>query len=277
MEIKSLHKGTEITHGKTKTIFRTEVQDIVFIENNDILSKGDGKELYTLPGKGIWATDTTCNVFELLKLHNIPLAYIGRVDERTFSAYEADMVALEIVVRNVAYGSYLKRNPEVQEGTVLSRPVIEFYYKSDKEGDPFAVYDPVNEQWLLYDPKKPIKDVLRIMPYLVTKKGILIDSIILNQIIKMAEDTNQALKPKWAMHNILLLDFKFEVGFIIINGKVTLVLGDVIDNDSWRIWLLGENLDKEVFRRLKEVTPEAQIQLKENYQLVAELSGQFLT
>ncbi len=277
MVIKPTQKVIEIARGKTKTIFRTEVQDIVFIENNDILSKGDGKELYTLPGKGIWATDTTCNVFELLKLHNIPLAYIGRVDERTFSAYEADMVALEIVVRNVAYGSYLKRNPEVQEGTVLSRPVIEFYYKSDKEGDPFAVYDPVNEQWLLYDPKKPIKDVLRIMPYLVTKKGILIDLIILNQIIKMAEDINQALKPKWAMHNILLLDFKFEVGFIIINGKVTLVLGDVIDNDSWRIWLLGENLDKEVFRRLKEVTPEAQIQLKENYQLVAELSGQFLT
>lgn len=270
-------EGTVIASGKTKAVISTEYSGIVNIENNDILSKGDGEELYILPGKGIWATETTCNVFELFKRHGVPLAYIKRVNERTFSAYEADMVKLEIVVRNKADGSYLKRNPEEQEGKVFPEPIIEFYLKSDEEGDPFAVYDPDNKNWLLYDPKKPLQKVLRVMPYLVTKKGILIDSLIIKQIIEIARQINQILKKTWEKQEVDFRDFKFEVGFIIKNGLVTLVVADVVDNDSWRIRFLGRTLDKDVYRKIDGVTPEARGLLIKNYQLVAELSRKFLT
>lgn len=272
--------GKKITEGKTKSIER-DGPGMVLVINKDILSKGDGKEFLTLSGKGIWATETTCNVFELLKRHNIDMAYIERVDERTFRAYEADMVKLEIVVRNIAFGSYLMRHPEVQEGTVFPEPVIEIFFKSDEDHDPFAEYDTENNNWRLYDAKKPLKDgFIRIMPAIVTAKGIVITTKIVAQIFEIARQVNSALKESWAKQNVALPDFKIEVGFIVKNGKVTLVLADVIDNDSWRIWPLGDKYqmkDKEVFRMLKEVKPEDRNRLKENYQWVALASRKFLT
>lgn len=162
----------KIAEGKTKAVYE-ERPGIVLIENKDILSKGDGKVLYTLQTKGIWATETTCNVFELLKKRGVPMAYIERVDERIFRAYEADMIKLEIVVRNIGYGSRLKRHPEETEGMVYPEPVIEFFLKSDEEKDPFAVYDIISGHWLLFDAKKPLKEgFIREMPVLVTTKGI---------------------------------------------------------------------------------------------------------
>lgn len=271
--------GIIIAKGKTKKIISTKDPEIVDIENNDILSKSDGKVLYTLPGKGIWATDTTCNVFELLRRHDVPVAYIGRINERTFSAFEADMVGLEIVVRNIAFGSYLKRYPEEQEGKVFSRPVIEFYYKSDKESDPLAVFDLISGCWLFFDAKKPVKEIIRVIPDLVTKKGILVDADIVKQIIAIARQINLILRETWKKQKVALVDFKFEVGFIKKDGIVTLVVADVIDNDSWRIWILGDQyrmLDKEVFRMLKEVSEEDRDNLKENYKMVAEATGIFL-
>lgn len=272
-------KMEEIAQGKTK-IVRRESPGIVLIENKDILSKGDGKVLYTLPGKGIWATETTCNVFELLKRHNVPMAYIGRTDERTFRAYEADMGKIEIVVRNIAFGSRVKRHPEESEGSVYDEPVIEIFCKSDAEGDPFMVFDLISGHWLLFDAKKPLKEgFMREMPVLVTAKGIVIDAGIIKQIKEIARQVNSALKEAWAKQKVALPDFKIEIGFIVKDGKVMLVLADVIDNDSWRIWLLGDKYrmkDKEVFRMLKEVTPEDRNRLKENYQWVAEATKEFL-
>lgn len=279
MKKKTNQRKEEIARGKTKIIYRTEEQDIVFVENNDILSKGDGKVLYTLPEKGIWATDTTCNVFELLKRQDVPVAYIGRINERTFSAYEADMVGLEIVVRNIAFGSYLKRHPEEQEGKVFSRPVIEFYYKSDKEGDPLMAFDLISGYWLLFDAKKPVKEIIRIISDLVTKKGILVDVGIVKQIIQIARQINLILRETWKKQKVALVDFKFEVGFIKKDGIVTLVVADVIDNDSWRIWILGDQyrmLDKEVFRMLQEISEKDRDNLKENYKMVAEATRIFL-
>lgn len=89
---------------------------------------------------------------------------------------------------------------------------------------------------------------------------------------------NSILKEAWEKQKVALPDFKIEFGFIVKDGKVTLVLADVIDNDSWRIWLLGDKYqmkDKEVFRMLKEVTPADRDKLKENYQWVAEATRKF--
>lgn len=279
MERNLNQRKEEKARGKTKIIYGTEDPDVVFVENNDVLSKGDGKVKYTLPGKGILATTTTCNVFELLKMHGVPVAYIGRIDERTFSAYLADMVGLEIVVRNIAFGSYLKRNPGVQEGKIFKRLVIEIYFKNDEKGDPIAVYDLISGRWLLFNAKKPMTEVIQEIPYFVTKKGIPVDAGIIRQIIEMAHQINTVLKNKWADQDVALVDFKFEVGFIIKDGIVTLVLADVLDNDSWRIWPLGDKrqmMDKENFRILDEVSEKDRESLKEKYEWVAEASGLFL-
>lgn len=285
MKRKISKKTGIIAEGKTKIIYGTDDPDIVLIENKDDLTKGDGKVRCKLTGKGILATITACNVFELLKKHDVPVAHIAKVNDRTFSAYAADMVGLEIVVRNIAFGSYLKRNPGVKEGKIFLHPVVEFYLKNDKEGDPLAVFDLISGQWLLFDAKKPVKEVICVMPSFVTKNGIVISEPIVKQIIEMAHQINRILKDSWEEEKVALVDFKFEVGFIRKNkekgeGKViTLVLADVIDNDSWRIWFLGNKLnmlDKESFRIMKEVTKEGRKSLKKKYRWVAKATGLFL-
>lgn len=268
----------KIAEGKTKIISRKK-PGIVIVTNKDVLSKGDGKEFLTLPGKGRLATETTCNVFELLKRQNIRVAYYKRVDGISFCAPEVDMATLEIVARNIAYGSYLKRHPETREGTLFDEPTIEIFFKSDKDNDPLAVLDDKTGQWRLYDAKKPLDEgFIREIPSVVTAGGIVVSAKIVAQIMEIVKHVNSALKEAWEKQKVALVDFKIEVGFAIIGGIVTLVVADVIDNDSWRVWPLGDKYkmkDKEVFRMLKEVTAKDRDQLKENYQWVAEATKNF--
>lgn len=270
----------KIAEGKTKAIYETDDPNIVHIVNKDALTKGDGKVKIELPGKGAWATTTTCNVFELLKKHGIPVAYIARIDERTFSSYMADMLKIEVIVRNVKYGSRLKRYPADRKGEVCEKPIIELFLKDDENNDPLIVYDVESDIWRLYDAKKPISEgYLSSVDTIVTAGGIVITKKIIDQILDLARRVNSVLKAEWEKQNVLLVDFKFEVGFAVIGGKVTLVVADVIDNDSWRIWMFGEEtlmMDKEIFRLINEVSEADREKLKENYEAVANMTEIFL-
>lgn len=132
----------------------------------------------------------------------------------------------------------------------------------------------------MFDAKKPLKEgFVREMPQVKTKNGQIIGHETIIEMVDIAEKVSFILRDEWEEINVLLVDLKMEFGFIFRHGRIVLVLADVIDNDSWRIWLLGDKTqmkDKEVFRLLSEVTSADRDKLKENYKWVAEATEKFL-
>ena len=132
-----------------------------------------------------------------------------------------DIIPLEVIVRNIAAGSMAKRFG-IEEGTPLKHPILEFCYKNDELGDPFA-----NESQITA------------LGWATQEQLDVISTITLK--------VNDILKKFLATKNVTLVDFKLEFG--THNGEV--LLGDEISPDTCRFWdaTTGEKLDKDRFRR----------------------------
>ena len=156
---------------------------------------------------------------------------------------KVQVIPVEVVVRNVAAGSLCKRMG-VPEGTILMRPLIEFYYKNDKLGDPM-----ISEE------------------HIVTFG--LADPYEIDEMIALSWRVNDYLNGLFAGIGLRLVDFKLEFGRIWgEHGELYLVLADEISPDNCRLWdaKTGEKLDKDRFRfDLGDVI--------EGYQYVAEKLG----
>lgn len=266
----------KIAEGKTKIVYRGKPKNIVLIKNKSILSKGDGKNLDSLEGKDIWATETTCNCFKLLNKY-VLTHFIERDSKTSFWAWELKMIPIEVVARRIATGSYLKRNPHIKEGYIFERIIVELFLKDDARGDPLIVWQPGKKCFDLYEAKKLlskesyIEELPRDIPLVPATTQKVMD------IMDFQEKVFTMLENAWKKQNVTLVDLKCEYGYTENNNK--LVLGDVVDNDSWRIWPKGDKKqmkDKEVYRQLSEITPDAKDVLKSNYQWVAEATKKFL-
>lgn len=266
----------KIAEGKTKIVYRGKPKNIVMIKNKSILSKGDGKNLDPLEGKDIWATETTCNCFKLLNKY-VPTHFIERNGKTSFWAWELKMIPIEVVARRIATGSYLKRNPHIEEGYIFDSIVVEFFLKDDARGDPLMVWRPGKKCFDLYEAKKPLSTESYIGE--LSKHTPFIPATIQKtmNLWNLQEKVFIVLERAWKEQNVALVDLKCEYGFTVNFDEI--FLGDVVDNDSWRIWPKGdkkEMKDKEVYRQLSEITPDAKEALKSNYQWVAEATKKFL-
>ncbi|MCD6303260.1 MAG: phosphoribosylaminoimidazolesuccinocarboxamide synthase, partial [Anaerolineae bacterium] len=226
--------------------------NVVYRVHKDGLSAGDGARRNNLPGKGKLACRTTSNVFYLLEQEGIDTHYVGMVKENVNLVTRCEMIPLEVVMRRIATGSYLKRHPEVEEGERFEPLVVEFFLKDDE----------------LHDP-------------LVTDEGILEADIATEKEIEAMRETGRRvfkiLEEAWAEQNVALVDCKIEFGRATKDD--TLLVGDVIDNDSWRIWPGGDKeqmMDKQIYRNMPEVTDERLAALKAKYQQVAEMTDKFV-
>lgn len=265
--------GELLIEGKTKKIFEVVDQpERVIVEAKDDITAGDGAKHDVIEGKGVWATSTTVNVFNLLQYCSVPVAFAKRLDDRRFVAPRCEMIPLEVVVRREAHGSYLKRYPHLHRGTYFPRLVFELFLKTTGQrfGNTllFPCDDPLfrpvgNRQFEAVDPKAPVSE----WAAAIEPRDIGNGMSHLPDIERLAYRAFLILEKAWQLQGRRLVDIKFEFG-LSPDGK--LLLADVVDNDSWRVLDGAQHLDKQVYRDGGALDDVAL-----RYKRVAELTEQF--
>ena len=273
-------RGTELAaEGKTKRIWHTSNPREVLIESKVDITAGDGDRRATMAGKDAWATETTVNCFRLLEEESIPTHFLAREDSTTFKADKVEMIPLELVARRLAHGSFCKRRPDVAPQTRFDDLVIEFFEKDDAQHDPLVLYDAVGQRILRYQAKLPLSEgFMNETPWNTADH---IGKVTLDELLVLRELTHQAFcvfEAAWHKQAITLVDLKIECGYIPKTGEI--IIADVIDNDSWRIWPNGDpdrQLDKQAFRDLGQVDAATLDAVAEKYALVAAATRKFST
>jgi phosphoribosylaminoimidazole-succinocarboxamide synthase len=244
--------GPLLAEGKTKLIYAYPGDEsLAYMVNKDQITAGDGARRNELAGKSRWSTITTANVFTLLNQENIATHLVKQIDEVTLLVRRCTMLPVEQVQRRIATGSYLKRHPEISEGTRFEPILVETFLKDDARHDP--------QIWAA--------DIIE-MGLATTQ-----------EIEWMAQEGRrvfESLERAWAKVDVTLVDLKIEFGR---DSKGDLLVADVIDNDSWRLWPGGDKtrmLDKQVYRNLQTVTEQDMQSIADRYALVANLTGKLI-
>jgi phosphoribosylaminoimidazole-succinocarboxamide synthase len=245
--------GPLLVEGKTKQIYaHPDDKTLVYIVSKDQITAGDGVRRNELAGKSRWSTITTSNVFHILNDAGIPTHFVQQIDAVTLLVKRCTMLPIEHVQRRLATGSYLKRHPEVSEGTRFDPVLIETFLKDDAR----------------HDPQISAQDILDLK--LATQQEI-------EEMIALGRRVFAVLEQAWVAVDVTLVDLKIEFGR---DTAGNLLVADVIDNDSWRLWPAGDKtrmLDKQVYRNLKNVTSEDLQGIADRYALVADLTGKLTT
>jgi len=271
-------RGKKIAEGKTKRIWRISGTSEVLIESKDDITAGDGVKRDILESKGVLSTKTTSNCFQLLNEAGVATHFIAQEEGSIFRAHRVRMIPIELVARRVATGSYLQRNSEVSEGTVFKGLTMEFFLKDDARHDPLMIWDDSMGVFRLYDAHQPLSagaiDVLSVEDLTPSHTREWWEKTI-PKLRLVTTSVFLVLEEAWERQDVLLVDLKIECGETE-DGR--LLVADVIDNDSWRIWPGGDKdrmKDKQVYRNLKKPTPEEMNLIKDNYVWVAEATGKF--
>ncbi|KAI6214328.1 putative multifunctional protein ADE2 [Aphelenchoides besseyi] len=247
-----------LAQGKTKAIFAIDGKpDRVRVKSLDSLTAFNAKRKNEIEGKAEIASKTTCNVFRFLNECGLKTHFVQELSASEFEAYRCAMIPIEWVARRVATGSFLKRNPGVAEGYTFTPPLIETFFKDDENDDPQWSEAQILSAGFEFNGRK-----IGIHEYRWMSRAT---SVIF-----------RLLERAWRRQGCVLVDMKIEFG-VTTNGDV--VLADVIDNDSWRVWPNGDRrlqLDKQFYRDLPQVTDEAIKELKKNYDRVEQLTREFV-
>ena len=217
-----MKKMEQLYEGKAKKVFATDDANLVIVDYKDDATAGDGAKKGTIRGKGVVNNRLSNNLMKMLEEKGVPTHFVEELSDRETLVKKVQIVPLEVIVRNVAAGSFTKRLG-VPEGTVLKCPTLEFSYKNDDLHDPF-----INHYYAL-------------ALDLATQEEI-------DTITKYAFKVNEVLKKILLDANIRLIDFKLEFGRL---ADGTIILADEISPDTCRFWdaTTGAHLDKDLFRR----------------------------
>lgn len=216
-----MEKKEQLYEGKAKKVFATENPDVVIVSYKDDATAFNGVKKGTIVGKGAINNRMTNLVFQKFEAAGIPTHFIEELSDRETAVKKVDIVPLEVIIRNVAAGSFSKRMG-VEEGRELLCPILEFSYKNDDLGDPF------------------INDDYALALGLATKEEI---DTIRSYTLKV----NEIMKEYFLNAGMKLIDFKIEFG----RYKGEIVLADEVSPDTCRLWDVNTNekLDKDRFRR----------------------------
>lgn len=216
-----MQKLEQLYEGKAKKVFKTEDPDVLIVDYKDDATAFNGVKKGTIMGKGVINNRMTNHVFQILEKQGVPTHFIEELSDRETAVKKVEIVPLEVIIRNVAAGSFSKRLG-VEEGTPFKEPTIEFSYKNDELGDPL------------------INDYFAVALGLATWEEI-------ETIKKYAFKVNDVLKEYFLQADIKLIDFKIEFGRF--HGQI--ILADETSPDTCRLWDVNTNekLDKDRFRR----------------------------
>ena len=214
-----------IYEGKAKKVFSHEDIDKVIIEFKDDATAFNSLKKAKFEGKGKLNCQISSKIFELLINRNIPTHFLELKNENTMVAKKIRVIPLEIVLRNIAYGSLCKQTT-LKLGSTLAKPLIDIYLKNDELNDPLITKDRI--------------ELLNI----VSAKD-------LDSIIVLTLEINRILQEFFKKIKLQLVDFKLEFGYDLKNN---ILLGDEISPDNCRLWDLNQkndiivSLDKDRFR-----------------------------
>ncbi|KAM9660689.1 bifunctional phosphoribosylaminoimidazole carboxylase/phosphoribosylaminoimidazole succinocarboxamide synthetase isoform 1-T1 [Morphnus guianensis] len=248
-----LKLGKKVNEGKTKEVYELpDMPGCVLMQSKDQITAGNAARKDRMEGKAAISNTTTSCVFQLLQEAGIKTAFVRKQSDTAFIAAHCEMIPIEWVCRRIATGSFLKRNPGVKEGYKFYPPKIEMFYKDDANNDPQWSEEQLIEAKFCF-------------------AGLTIGQTEVDIMARSTQAIFEILEKSWQPQNCTLVDLKIEFGVNILTKEI--VLADVIDNDSWRLWPSGDRSqqkDKQSYRDLKEVTPEALQMVKRNFEWVAE-------
>lgn len=215
-------KKEQLYEGKAKKVFATDDPELLIVDYKDDATAFNGLKKGTISGKGVINNKMSNLLMEMLEKAGIPTHYVKELSDRETLVKKVSIVPLEVIIRNIAAGSFSKRFG-VEEGVVFDEPTIEFSYKNDDLGDPL------------------MGEYHAIALKVATREEI-------ETIKKYAFRVNEVLKAFWAECGVTLVDFKLEFGKI---SDGSIVLADEISPDTCRLWDMktNEKLDKDRFRR----------------------------
>ena len=216
-----MEKREQLYEGKAKKVFATDDPKRYVVEYKDDATAFNGEKRGTIVGKGVVNTRMSNILFQMLEAKGVPTHFVEELSDRETLVRAVEIVPLEVIVRNVAAGSFSKRYG-VEEGRALKNPTLEFSLKDDSLGDPL-----INDSHIL-------------ALGLATEEE-------LRTMHEMAFKINDLLKDYFLKIGVKLIDFKIELGRC--DGRI--VLADEISPDTCRFWdaKTNEKLDKDRFRR----------------------------
>lgn len=270
-------KLMQAIEGKTKII--TDAGDgTVLIRSKDDITAGDGAQRDVIEGKAASSTTTTCNIFRLLNQNGVPTHFVEQVDAVTFRARKVDMIPLELVARRIATGSFLDRNADIADGTVLADLVFEVFEKDDANHDPLLEFDFAGDGLRRLVPNtkaaRELGDVhagdLMSEEKLSRSRHAAVTAPLLEQLRDLTVRTFEIVEHAWASLGGTYFDFKIECGFDHETGA--LLVADVIDSDSGRLRFGDKDMSKQAYRDGSQSLPD----IKKNFDEVAELTKQFV-
>ena len=217
-----MKKLEQLYEGKAKKVFATDDPECYIVDYKDDATAFNGEKKGTILGKGVINNRVTNHLMKMLEKEGVPTHFVEEISDRETVVKKVTIVPLEVIIRNIAAGSFSKRFG-VEEGTVLKQPSLEYSYKDDALGDPM------------------INDYHILALGLATREE-------LDTIAGYAFKVNEVLKKYLLDLDIELVDFKLEFGKL---SDGTIVLADEISPDTCRFWDVKthEKLDKDRFRR----------------------------
>ena len=130
-----MRKGKQIYEGKAKKVYRTDDPRFLIVSYKDDATAFNGLKKGTITGKGIINNKMSNLLMQRLEKAGIPTHYVEELSDRETLVKKVSIIPLEVIVRNIAAGSFSKKYG-VEEGIVFESPTIEFSYKNDDLGDP---------------------------------------------------------------------------------------------------------------------------------------------
>jgi phosphoribosylaminoimidazole-succinocarboxamide synthase len=241
-------KSRQIYEGKAKVLFEGPEPGTLIQYFKDDTTAFNAEKHEIMNGKGLLNLRISEYIFSRLEQSGVPTHFIETLSPRAQLVRQAEIIPLEVVMRNVVAGSLVKRLG-LQEGEALPRPLVEFYYKDDALGDPLISEDHIAVfGWCSADE--------------------------LAEIVALARKINDCMVEIFEGVGIRLVDFKLEFGRVPDGDGQKIVLADEISPDSCRLWDMDSNekMDKDRFRQNLGGMVDAYQQVAERLGLTSDIN-----